>query len=265
MLKLLRCELWKLKRKRFVQLVIAAAFLFPVLLTFFFMNWEPVREKCSTQAEVFDLMWQSVLGFGIQLLMPCILGIVAALLFFMERDNDTFKSLKTIPISSTKLVLAKVILLFLFSVVFCAASTIASVFCGGIVFEVQGIGYKLWMSVKMGIYITAGTLPLVAVIVFCSKSYIFSILLCVFYSVLNEAGAFVMGALPKAVVYLMPVPLTTLWSADDMQKHMVVSDPKDLESLRELVPAEAEVAVILFTIALISVIFMVKLYQRRGE
>ena len=197
--------------------------------------------------------------------MPCILGIIAALLFFMERDNDTFKSLKTIPVSSTKLVLAKVILLFLFSVVFCVASTITSVFCGGIVFEVQGIGYKLWMSVKMGIYITAGTLPLVAVIVFCSKSYIFSILLCVFYSVLNEAGAFVMGALPKAVVYLMPVPLTTLWSADDMQKHMVVSDPKDLESLRALIPAEAEVAVILFTVAFISVIFMVKLYQRRGE
>ena len=211
------------------------------------------------------MMWQSVLGYGIQLFMPCILGIIAALLFFMERDNDTFQSLKTIPVSSTKLVLAKVILLFLFSVVFCVASTITSVFCGGIVFEVQGIGYKLWMSVKMGIYITAGTLPLVAVIVFCSKSYIFSILLCVFYSVLNEAGAFVMGALPKAVVYLMPVPLTTLWSADDMQKHMVVSDPKDLESLRALIPAEAEVAVILFTVAFISVIFMVKLYQRRGE
>ena len=245
--------------------MIAAAFLFPVLLTFFFLNWDPIWEKCSTQAEVFDMMWQSVLGYGIQLFMSCILGIIAALLFFMERDNDTFKSLKTIPVSSTKLVLAKVILLFLFSVVFCVASTITSVFCGGIVFEVQGIGYKLWMSVKMGIYITAGTLPLVAVIVFCSKSYIFSILLCVFYSVLNEAGAFVMGALPKAVVYLMPVPLTTLWSADDMQKHMVVSDPKDLESLRALIPAEAEVAVILFTVAFISVIFMVKLYQRRGE
>ncbi len=50
-----------------------------------------------------------------------------------------------------------------------------------------------------------------------------------------------------------------------MQKHMAVSDPKDLESLRALIPAEAEVAVILFTVAFISVIFMVKLYQRRGE
>lgn len=265
MLRLIRCELWKLKRKRFVQLVIAAAFLFPAVLTFFFMNWEQVWQKCSTQAEAFDLMWQSVLGFGIQLLMPCIIGIVAALLFFMERDNDTFKSLKTIPVSSTKLVLAKVALLFLFSIVFCTASTIASVFCGGITFEVQGIGYKLWMSVKMGIYITAGTLPLVAVIVFCSKSYIFSILLCVFYSVLNEAGTFVMNALPKAVVYLMPVPLTTLWSADDMQKHMIISDPKDLQSFQELIPSEAEVAAILFGTALISVFFMIKLYQRRGE
>ncbi len=336
LLRLLRCELWKLKRKRFVQLVIAAAFLFPVLLTFFFMNWDPIWEKCSTQAEVFDMMWQSVLGYGIQLFMPCILGIpvlltfffmnwdpiwekcstqaevfdmmwqsvlgygiqlfmpcilgiVAALLFFMERDNDTFKSLKTIPISSTKLVLAKVILLFLFSIVFCAASTIASVFCGGIVFEVQGIVKTIPISSTKLVLAKVILLFLFSIVFcaastiasvfcggivfevqgigynFCSKSYIFSIFLCVFYSVLNEAGAFVMGALPKAVVYLMPVPLTTLWSADDMQKHMAISDPKDLQAFGELIPSEMEVVIILFIIAFISVFFMIKLYQRRGE
>ena len=74
-----------------------------------------------------------------------------------------------------------------------------------------------------------------------------------------------MGALPKAVLYLMPVPLTTLWSADDMQRHMKISDPKDLQAFSELIPSETEVAIILFTIAVFSVFFMIKLYQRRGE
>lgn len=265
MLKLIKCECWKLKRKRFIQLVIAAAFLFPIPLTYLCMNWQPIQERCSTQAEVFDMMWQSVLGYGIQLLLPCILGIVAALLFFMERDNDTFKSLRTIPVSSTKLVLAKVVLLFLFSIVFCVASTLVSVGCGLVAFDVQGVWYKLWMSVKMGLYITAGTLPLVAVIVFFSKSYIFSILLCVFYSVLNDVGCFVMGSLPKAVVYLMPVPLTTLWSAADMQQHMAFGDTDDLLSFASLVPSEATVIIILSIMAVVSVFIMARLYKRRGE
>ena len=33
MLNLIRCEFWKLKRKMFVQLVLAASFLFPIPLT----------------------------------------------------------------------------------------------------------------------------------------------------------------------------------------------------------------------------------------
>ena len=53
------------------------------------------QDKYATKAAAFDALWQSVIGFGMLLLLPCILGIVAALLFFMERDNDTFKNLRT--------------------------------------------------------------------------------------------------------------------------------------------------------------------------
>ncbi len=61
MLKLIKCEFWKLKRKR--------------------------------------LLFNMVLGYGIQFLLPCIIGVIAAILFFMERDNDTFKNLRTIPVN----------------------------------------------------------------------------------------------------------------------------------------------------------------------
>ena len=103
MLNLIRCEFWKLKRKMFVQLVLAASFLFPIPLTAIIYYLNTAQNKYATKAAAFDALWQSVIGFGMLLLLPCILGIVAALLFFMERDNDTFKNLRTIPITSSQM------------------------------------------------------------------------------------------------------------------------------------------------------------------
>ena len=50
--------------------------------------------------------------------MPCVIGIIAAMLFFMERDNDTFKNLRTIPVTSTQMIFAKVIVLLSMGIVF---------------------------------------------------------------------------------------------------------------------------------------------------
>ena len=72
-----------------------------------------------------DVYKRQVLGYGIQFLLPCIIGVIAAILFFMERDNDTFKNLRTIPVTSTQMVLAKIVVLFLFGIVFCVASTLS--------------------------------------------------------------------------------------------------------------------------------------------
>ena len=82
LLNLIRCEFWKLKRKMFVQLVLAASFLFPIPLTAIIYYLNTAQNKYATKAAAFDALWQSVIGFGMLLLLPCILGIVAALLFF---------------------------------------------------------------------------------------------------------------------------------------------------------------------------------------
>ena len=71
----------------------------------------------------------------------------------------------------------------------------------------------------MGLFITAGTLPLIVLVVFFSKTYVFSVLLCVFYSVLSLTAESSFGALPKVVCWLMPIPLTTLWSAGNLTAH----------------------------------------------
>ena len=129
MLKLIKCEFWKLKRKKFIPFIIIAAFLFPIPLTYL-TTTPSMMERCTSPADAFDGLFNMMLGYGIQFLLPCIVGVIAAILFFMERDNDTFKNLRTIPVTSTQMILAKVSVLFLLGVIFCVASTLATVLCG---------------------------------------------------------------------------------------------------------------------------------------
>lgn len=203
-----------------------------------------------------------VLGYGIQFLLPCIIGVIAAMLFFMERDNDTFKNLRTIPVTSTQMVLAKIFVLFLFGIIFCVASTIATILCGFGTLEVYGLGYKLFLAIETGIFITAGTLPLIVLVVFFSKTYVFSILLCVFYSVLNMSATALFDALPKTILWFLPTPLTTFWSAGDMAAHGI---KMDLEQMTGLIPSTFQVVMILGIMAIISFGLIDRLYKQRGE
>lgn len=98
----------------------------------------------------------------------------------------------------------------------------------------------------MGGFITAGTLPLVILVVFFSETYIFSVLLCVFYSVLSMTAESSFGALPKVMCWLMPIPLTTLWSAGNLTVHGT------MDGVGMLIPTTFQTIIILAVIALLS-------------
>lgn len=261
LLKLVICEFAKLRRKKFILLVILSAFLFPIPLTIM-MTTPQMAERYDSDAEVFNACFQFIMGYGVELLMPCVIGIIAAMLFFMERDNDTFKNLRTIPVTSTQMIFAKVIVLLSMGIVFSLSSAFAAVLCGGLVSEVNGVGYKFFVALQMGIFVMAGTLPLIVLVVFFSKTYIFSILLCVFYSVLSLTAESCFGVLPKAICWLMPLPLATLWSAGDMERHGVI---EVRGAVRDLMPTTFQTAVILGIWAAVSIIVIDYLYKKRGE
>lgn len=209
--------------------------MFPIPLTYL-MTTPSMMERYTDKSDAFDGLFNMVLGYGIQFLLPCIIGVIAAMLFFMERDNDTFKNLRTIPVTSTQMVLAKIFVLFLFGIIFCVASTIATILCSLGTLEVYGLGYKLFLAIETGIFITAGTLPLIVLVVFFSKTYVFSILLCVFYSVLNMSATALFDALPKTILWFLPTPLAKAvrFAKDDsfiMNKHfcIVCKHSKDCE------------------------------------
>ena len=260
MLKLISCELTKLKRKKFIPFVILSAFMFPPPVAIMMLT-PRMMARYDTKAELFDDFYQFVLGYGVELLLPCILGVIAAMLFFMERDNDTFKNLRTIPVTSTQMIFAKIIVLFLFGLIFSLSSAVVAILCGSLIAEVGGLGYKLWLAGEVGIFITAGTLPLVVLVVFFSKTYIFSILLCIFYSVLSLTLEGCYEVLPKFLCWLIPIPLLNIWCAGDMVRHGV---RESVGRLEYLVPTTTQTVLILGVMSVLSIFLIDYLYKKRG-
>ncbi len=260
MLKLIICEFTKLKRKKMMLLIMLSAFIFPVPVTVM-MTTPQMAGRFDSEVQIFNACFQFIMGYGVELLLPCVIGVVAAMLFFMERDNDTFKNLRTIPVTSSQMILAKIVVLFVIGTLFSLFSAFAAILCGALISEVNGVAYKLLVAWKMGIFITAGTLPLIVLVVFFSKTYIFSVLLCVFYSVLSLTAESSFGVLPKALCWLMPIPLTTLWSAKDMAQHGVI---ESVGVLAYLQPTTFQTVAILSIWAVASVIVIDALYKKRG-
>lgn len=262
MLKLVYCEIFKLKRRRFVQLSVLAGFLFPIPLTY--MMTTPGMAERFGRAGMFDGLFHFVLGYAVELLLPCIIGVVAAILFFMERDNDTFKNLRTIPVTSTQMVLAKIIVLFLFGELFCLLSVCATVLCSLFVpdMPVGGIGYKFLVSMEMGVFITAGALPLVVLVVFFSRTYIFSVLLCIFYSVLSLSAEAMLFKLPRGIAWGMPIVLVNMWTGGELRDHGFDLNLKEIEPF---IPTTVQTAAILSVLAAVSFLVIDFLYKRRGE
>jgi len=245
-----------------VLLVAISALLFPIPLAFL-MTRPNIMAQFGSKAEMFDGLFNFTMGYAVELLLPCIVGVLAAMLFFMERDHDTFKSLRAIPVTGTQMVMAKVITLFLFAILFCLVTTLTLTICGSVMLGgANGLIYKFFMSVEMGLFITAGTLPIIVLVVFFSRTYIFSVLLCVFYSVLSLTLESLFGSLPKLLCWAMPIPLTTLWSAGDMVKHGMPLNLKDLEGL---VPSTLQISVILCATAMASVFIIDQLYKIRSD
>lgn len=153
------------------------------------------------------------------------------------------------------------------SIAFCISSTVASILCGFVFFGVTDILFKVLFSAVYGLLIAISALPLVLLIVFFSRSYIFSIMLCVFYSVFNLLSTFSMTALPKWLVLTLPTPSIMLWGTQQMSSRTAINDTEDLQNFIQmgLIPSTPQLIITLGVIGAVSLLLAVYLYKKRSE
>lgn len=195
LLSLVRCELYKLKRKHLVPALVGLGLLLPLLLALY--EWPTQQGMASVTAAYkagrLDYFTVCLCAYGCMLLMPCLLGVLAVHLFFLERDNDTFKNLRVIPVTSAQLIFAKLSTLLLLELAFVAT------LYGGLVFffTVLDIGSPahagryLAFTLCNGLLAFANSLPVVVLVVYCNRSNLISLLLCFFYDIFSWGAALV--------------------------------------------------------------------------
>ena len=116
MLKLLRCEFSKLKRKPLFFAAAAISALIPLCCALFL----PEMQDFASGAEAVDRLMSTLFQLSAYLLLMPAVVVLASNLLFEEQDNDTLKNLMTVPVSKSALAMAKMALLFLFSIAFMA-------------------------------------------------------------------------------------------------------------------------------------------------
>lgn len=146
------------------------------------------------------------------LLIP-VLCIVAAMLFFEERDNNTLKSLKIVPVSMNMLASSKLIVLLVVSVLYSILAFVSTVVFSLIGhMTVEQFAIKLLFCIAAGIMVWVASLPCIALIVVFNRNYIFSILCSFLYAVMGFiiTNATIRTAAPN-VFMILPVNVINRW------------------------------------------------------
>lgn len=220
MLNLIETELKKMKRRKFLVLATLAAVILPI----------PLSVLTAKTGQGYDFLYKSVINLGQFMLLIPVLCIVAAMLFFEERDNNTLKLLLTIPVQASKLVWAKLLVLLVVSVGYsflAFAATIVGTIIGRV--SIDHIMQKMMLCMVTGVMTWVAALPCIALIVLLSKNYIMSVLFSFLYAVIGfiVSNATVVMPAPNPLMVL-PVNVINRWLLPIFQNLNTAEYPFDI-------------------------------------
>lgn len=204
--ELLLCEMLKLRRRKLFGLAALTAAVFPLIFS------TVMRQSNDTFADLMSVSYQFT-GYLVQIPLLCVL---AAQLFFIEQDSGVLKNLLTIPVTRGALAGAKLALLLMFSVLYSLtgyAVTAAAALVRGI--PIDGIAQNLVLSLCMGIFLFAASMPCMALVVWLNRSYIISVIITFFYTIAGYLcvilGSVRMQPVGLNVDTLLPLSLIQRW------------------------------------------------------
>lgn len=221
MLEMIKIEFCKMRRRPFILIATLAALLLPA----------PISVLTAKTGQGYDFLYKSIINLGQLMLLIPILCIVAAMLFFEERDNNTLKSLSIIPVSIKQLVISKLIVLLVISVLYSAFAFISTVIFSLIGhMAVEQFVYKFIFCIITGVMVWAASLPCIVLIVALSKNYIFSVLFSFLYAVMGFiiTNATIRIKAPN-IFLLLPVNVINRWLLPFFQDLETADYPFDIE------------------------------------
>lgn len=182
MLKLIQVEFLKLRRRKFVLLMLLAALFMPFLAIFYF------RDTVRAGVDPMRFYKWTAFSYTTWIILPVVLGVVSTMLMYDENQNDMLKQLWIIPIKKTGYFFSKFIVVLSYSVCFMLLTAIASVLFGVlpgyVTFDWNSISYLLRKCTEIALLTAFAILPLLAVAA-AGKGYILPVCVTLVYTFLG--------------------------------------------------------------------------------
>lgn len=174
--ELLKIEFSKIRRRPFILIATMAAIIFPA----------PITILTAGTGQGYDFLYKSVINLGQLVLLVPVLCIVASMLFLGERDNNTLKALKMIPVSMGLMAVSKLIVLLVISVLYSILAFVSTVFFSMIGhMAVEQFAVKLLLCIATGIMVWVAALPCILLIIVINRNYILTVLCSFLYAVMG--------------------------------------------------------------------------------
>ncbi len=262
MLKLLGCELRKLRRKPLFFASVFLSVLIPLMCLL-------LPSEVTTDVDAVDAVMSTLLQLGGPLLLMPVIVVLASNLLFMEQDCGALKNLLTVPVGRARLALAKLLLLLVFSVAFMAVGGLLCL----LILLLQGWTPTGWprlflVALGEGVIMWCGAMPCVLLVVALNRSYIVSVIVTFFYTmgnyILSMNTAFTAQPFGLNPGTLLPGPLASRWffqffdhsdPSAELAALLEQISPYFVNSAQALGVSFAEAALFLFLIA--------RVYRRR--
>lgn len=195
LLRLIQIELLKLRRRKFIWLMLVAALFMPF---FAFLFFKYVKDTGGDPLQFYR--W-SAFGFTFLFILPVVLGTLCTMLMYEENQHDMLKQLWIVPISKMGYFFSKFFVLLIYSICFmlitAVASVMFSVLPGFVAFDWSSVSFLLKKCLEIGVLTPFAMLPIVAIAA-SQKGYILPISLTLLY-------VFLGFTLMTVNMYLLPL------------------------------------------------------------
>lgn len=182
MLKLIQTEFLKLRRRKFVWLMLLAALFMPFFALFYF------QRMGETGIDPVQFYKWTAFSYTPWIILPVILGMLCTMLMYDENQHDMLKQLWIIPVNRMGYFFSKFVVVLVYSILFMLITAIASVaagvFPGYIAFEWNSVLYLLKKCMEISLLTAFAILPILAVAA-AQKGYILPVCVTLVYTFLG--------------------------------------------------------------------------------
>lgn len=182
MLNLIQTEFLKLRRRKFIWIMLLASILMPLIGIFYF--------SASGTAEIPPMKFYKWTAFSYTLwiILPIVLGMLSTMLMQDENQNDMLKQLWIIPVSKMGYFFSKFAVVFFYSLCFmllaAVSSILAGVLPGTISLTADSVTFLFLKCLEIGVLAPFAIIPVLSVAA-SQKGYILPVCVTIIYTFLG--------------------------------------------------------------------------------